>query len=117
MIVTLTLNPSLDRTLEVDRLIRGSVLRTSSPTLEAGGKGVNVARALSANGIPCLAVLPVGGGEGAELSVRLHSAGVDARLVPVAGRTRSNITVAEADGTVTKLNEPGSRSLRSSSAR
>ncbi|MEQ1736240.1 MAG: 1-phosphofructokinase [Rhodoglobus sp.] len=108
MIVTVTLNPSLDRTLEVERLVRGSVLRTSSPTLEAGGKGVNVSRALSANGIQSLAVLPVGGPEGAELSARLHSAGVDARLVPVTGRTRSNITVAEADGTVTKLNEPGS---------
>ena len=60
MIVTITLNPSLDRTLEIERLVRGSVLRTSSPTLEAGGKGVNVSRALAANGIPNLAVLPVG---------------------------------------------------------
>ena len=108
MIVTVTLNPSLDRTLEVDSLQRGSVLRTSEPTLEAGGKGVNVTRALAANGIPSIAVLPVGGGEGAELSALLDSAGVSTRLVPVAGRTRSNITVAEHDGTITKLNEPGS---------
>jgi len=108
VIVTVTLNPSLDRTLEVDTLRRGSVLRTSAPTLEAGGKGVNVTRALSANGIPSVAVLPVGGGEGAELTALLDSAGVSARLVPVAGRTRSNITIAERDGTITKLNEPGS---------
>ncbi len=107
MIVTVTLNPSLDRTLEVDRLTRGAVLRTSSPTLEAGGKGVNVTRALTANGVPSIAVLPVGGGEGAELSALLDAAGVSARYVPVSGRTRSNITLAEADGTVTKLNEPG----------
>lgn len=107
MIVTVTLNPSLDRTLEVARLERGAVLRTSSPTLEAGGKGVNVTRALTANGIPSIAVLPVGGGEGAELSARLDEAGVAARYVPVSGRTRSNITIAESDGTVTKLNEPG----------
>lgn len=107
MIVTITLNPSLDRTLDVDRLERGSVLRTSAPTIEAGGKGVNVTRALSANGIPSIAVLPVGGGEGAELSQLLELAGVSARLVPVSGRTRSNITICEADGTVTKLNEPG----------
>jgi 1-phosphofructokinase len=107
VIVTVTLNPSLDRTLEVERLDRGEVLRTSAPTLEAGGKGVNVTRALTVNGIPSIAVLPVGGGEGAELSELLASAGVSTRFVPVAGRTRSNITVAEADGTVTKLNEPG----------
>ena len=108
MIVTVTLNPSLDRTLEVETLERGAVLRTSTPRLDAGGKGVNVTRALAANGIPSIAVLPVGGSEGAELSGLLELAGVSTRLVPVSGRTRSNITVAEADGTVTKLNEPGS---------
>jgi 1-phosphofructokinase len=108
VIVTVTLNPSLDRTLEVDSLDRGAVLRTSEPTLEAGGKGVNVTRALTANGIESVAVLPVGGGEGAELTRLLDAAAVAARYVPVSGRTRSNISVSEADGTVTKLNEPGS---------
>lgn len=107
MIVTVTLNPSLDRTLEIERLERGAVLRTSTPTLEAGGKGVNVTRALVANGIQSTAVLPIGGGEGAELSRLLELDGVVARFVPVAGRTRSNITIAELDGTITKLNEPG----------
>jgi 1-phosphofructokinase len=108
VIVTVTLNPSLDRTLEVDALERGAVLRTSDPVLEAGGKGVNVTRALAANGIESVAVVPVGGGEGAELTSLLDAAAVAARYVPVSGRTRSNISVVEADGTVTKLNEPGS---------
>jgi 1-phosphofructokinase len=107
VIVTVTLNPSLDRTLLVDELERGSVLRTSAPTLEPGGKGVNVTRALTANGVASVAVLPVGGGEGAELSRLLDAAGVHSHFVPVKSRTRSNITVAESDGTVTKLNEPG----------
>lgn len=108
MIITVTLNPSLDRTLEVEHLTRGAVLRTSAPTLQAGGKGVNVTRALTANGIPSIAVLPVGGSEGSELTALLERAEVSTRLVPVAGRTRSNISLAERDGTVTKLNEPGS---------
>lgn len=108
MIVSVTLNPSLDRTVEVDRLERGAVLRTSAPILEPGGKGVNLTRALSRNGIDSVAVLPVGGPEGAELSALLDAAGVITRLVPVSGRTRSNLTVSEPDGTVTKLNEPGS---------
>ena len=107
MIVTVTLNPSLDRTLQVAQLERGAVLRTSAPTLEPGGKGVNVTRVLAANSVASVAVLPVGGGEGAELSRLLESAGVHAHFVPVKARTRSNITVAESDGTVTKLNEPG----------
>ena len=108
MIVTVTLNPSLDRTVEVDALVRGAVLRTSEPVVEPGGKGVNVTRALALNGTPSIAVLPVGGAEGAELSALLETAGVAARYVPVSGRTRSNLTVAEPNGVITKLNEPGS---------
>jgi 1-phosphofructokinase len=108
VIVTVTLNPSLDRTVEVDRLARGAVLRTSSPVLEPGGKGVNVTRALASNGCASVAVLPVGGAEGAELGALLDAAGISARLVTVSGRTRSNLTIAEPDGTITKLNEPGS---------
>ncbi len=108
MIVTVTLNPSLDRTVEVDALERGAVLRTSIPVIQPGGKGVNVTRALALNGTQSVAVLPVAGAEGAELSALLDDAGVSARYVPVSGRTRSNLTVAEPDGTVTKLNEPGS---------
>ena len=53
MIVTLTLNPSLDRTVDVESLERGAVVRTSEPTLEPGGKGVNVTRALHAKGTWC----------------------------------------------------------------
>jgi 1-phosphofructokinase len=108
VIVTLTLNPSLDRTVDVEALERGAVIRTSEPVLEPGGKGVNVTRALSANGVPSLAIVAVAGPEGAELSRLLERDGILCRFVPVSGRTRSNTTVCEPDGTVTKLNEPGS---------
>jgi 1-phosphofructokinase len=108
VIVTLTLNPSLDRTVDVESLERGGVIRTSEPVLEPGGKGVNVTRALSANGVPSLAILAVAGPEGAELGRLLERDGILCRFVPVSGRTRSNLTVSEPDGTVTKLNEPGS---------
>ena len=108
MIVTLTLNPSLDRTVEVESLERGAVIRTSEPVLEPGGKGVNVTRALSANAVSSLAIVPVAGPEGAELSRLLERDGILCRFVPVSGRTRSNTTVSEPDGTITKLNEPGS---------
>ncbi|EOD64807.1 1-phosphofructokinase, partial [Amycolatopsis vancoresmycina DSM 44592] len=46
MIVTVTPNPSLDRTLRLAELRRGEVLRASAVRLDPGGKGVNVARAL-----------------------------------------------------------------------
>lgn len=107
MIITVTLNPSLDRAIDLDRLVRGEVLRAAPARLDPGGKGVNVSRALLANGVPNTAVLPVGGEDGAHLIELLRTDKVDLLTVPVEGRTRSNITLAEPDGTVTKINEPG----------
>ena len=107
MIVTLTLNPSLDRTVEVPDLVRGGVIRASSGRVDPGGKGVNVARALLANGVEACAVLPVGGAVGRQLVELLEAEGVGMSAVPVAGATRSNLTISEPDGTVTKINEGG----------
>jgi 1-phosphofructokinase len=109
MIVTVTANPSLDRTIEVDRLRRGEVQRARASRVDPGGKGVNVSRALVAHGLPTRAVLATGGHAGAELLGLLDDAAVPVIEVPVAGGVRSNLTVAEADGTVTKLNESGPR--------
>lgn len=107
MIVTLTLNPSLDRTVEVPELVRGRVIRSSSRLLHPGGKGVNVARALLANGVEARAVLPVGGAVGRELVELLTQEGVDMTAVEVGATTRSNLTLSEPDGTVTKINVDG----------
>jgi 1-phosphofructokinase len=107
MIVTLTLNPSLDRTIEVPELVRGSVIRSSSRLLHPGGKGVNVARALLANGVDARAVLPVGGAVGRQLVELLLDEGVRMAAVEVGATTRSNLTLSEPDGTVTKINVDG----------
>ena len=107
MIITLTLNPSLDRTVELEELVRGQVLRAASSHVDPGGKGVNVTRALLANGVASRAVLPCGGEEGQHLVRLLQAEGVDPICVWIAGHTRSNLTLAEPDGTVTKINEPG----------
>ncbi|GLW10969.1 1-phosphofructokinase [Microtetraspora sp. NBRC 13810] len=107
MILTLTLNPSLDRTIEVGSLTRGAVIRAGTAHLDPGGKGVNVSRALLANSVRSCAVIPYGGDEGRRLVELLSAEGIDMITVPVAGTTRSNVTLAESDGTVTKINEPG----------
>jgi len=109
MILTVTLNPSLDRTVGVERLTRGEVIRATSASLDPGGKGVNVSRALLAHGVPAPALVPCGGDEGRQLVRLLEAEGVDVRAVPISGRTRSNVSLAEPDGTVTKINEPGPR--------
>ena len=107
MIVTLTPNPSIDRAVLIDALRRGEVHRATSSRIDPGGKGVNVSRALAAQGTDTVAVLPSGGPEGHLLDELLDSAGVAHASVPVAGTVRMNISVLEPDGTTTKLNEPG----------
>ncbi|MBO2465454.1 1-phosphofructokinase [Actinomadura violacea] len=107
MIVTLTLNPSLDRTIDVDRLVQGTMTRARSARIDPGGKGVNVSRALLANRAPTVAVVTSGGADGEQLVRLLEGDGIAVHAVPVAGRTRSNVTIVEPDGVVTKVNEPG----------
>lgn len=107
MIVTLTPNPSLDRTLEVEALHRGEVLRATTVRVDAGGKGINVARALKANGHAVRAVVPVGGHEGDHLVDTLAGLAIDVVAVPLAAAVRTNVSLVEPDGTVTKINAPG----------
>ena len=107
MITTVTPNPSVDWTIEIATLTRGAVHRTAGRHQEPSGKGVNVTRALTGNGVRSVAVLPVGGAEGAELEALLRSERVAYRAVPVAGSVRVNISLTEPDGTATKINAPG----------
>ena len=107
MILTVTPNPSVDRTVLVARLARGQVIRARRSWREPSGKGINVALALDRAGVAAAAVLPVGGPTGAELLQLLAVAGLTVHPVPVDGSIRANISIVEPDGTVTKLNEPG----------
>ncbi|MGW0282578.1 1-phosphofructokinase [Streptomyces sp. NPDC003236] len=107
MILTVTPNPSLDRTYEVPSLERGEVIRASGERMDPGGKGVNVSRAVAAAGRRTVAVLPLGGAPGALVAELLAGQGIEVAPVPVAGATRSNIALAEADGVLTKINAPG----------
>jgi len=106
MIVTVTPNPSIDRTVTLSGpLARGAVQRVSSVTTEPGGKGVNVARALTLAGLDAVAVLPAPATD--PLVTALHEAGVPFRCVPVTEPARTNLAITEPDGTTTKLNERG----------
>ncbi|MEV6959324.1 1-phosphofructokinase [Streptomyces sp. NPDC051207] len=107
MILTVTPNPSLDRTYEVPSLDRGAVVRATGERVDPGGKGVNVSRAVAAAGRRTVAVLPLGGAPGALVADLLDAQGIEVAPVPVAGATRSNIALAEADGVLTKINAPG----------
>jgi len=106
VIVTVTPNPSIDRTVEIDRLERGGLIRAHEATSEAAGKGLNVSRALHGQGQDTLAVLPVAR-ESAATYLALLADEVPTALISVLGSVRVNISLVEPDGTVTKVNEPG----------
>ncbi|MBF4614081.1 1-phosphofructokinase family hexose kinase [Curtobacterium sp. VKM Ac-1376] len=105
-IVTVTPNPSLDRTIELaGELQRGAVQRATSSTAEPGGKGVNVSRVVVASGGDTVAVLP--GDELDPVLLGLATRGIPTAALPIGAPLRSNVTVTEPTGTTTKLNEPG----------
>lgn len=106
-ILTVTPNPSLDRTYEIHVLERHAVLRADADRVDPGGKGVNVSRAVAAAGCRTVAVLPLGGPEGALLTRLLGELGIEVAGVPVGGSTRVNVSLAEPDGALTKINAPG----------
>ena len=107
MIVTLTANPSHDRTVTLSEPLRhGAVQRASSVLSQAGGKGVNISRASVAAGVPTLAVLPAPSHDD-PFVLELLAAGIDCRPVDHPGDLRVNITISDPDGTTTKLNSPG----------
>ena len=106
-ILTLTLNPALDLTVQLPRLEPGQVNRSEDMHTHAAGKGVNVAQVLADLGHQ----LTVGGFLGEDNLQAFETlfakrSFVDA-FIRVPGATRSNIKVAECDGRITDINGPG----------
>lgn len=108
MIYTVTLNPSIDRTLCLERLETGEVNRVETSRIDLAGKGVNVSLALRALGLPSVIMGLAGGVTGQILVQGLTDQGLACDFVSVGGETRSNITLIEREKHITtKLNEPG----------
>ena len=82
MIITLTPNPSVDRTVFLDDVVLGSVNRSQRRRSEPSGKGVNVALALHAHDVPVRAVVTAGGSVGVQLRQMLDTAGLDTVSFP-----------------------------------
>lgn len=111
MIVTLTANPSVDRTVELAApLERGEVQRAVRSGTDPGGKGVNVSRSVAAAGELTVAVLPVPQDDPLVLALREQQ--VPHRAVPVPAPCRVNLTVVGPGGVTTKINEHAEGRLR-----
>lgn len=95
MIVTITINPALDKSLVVEKLIPDKKLRCSNPTIEAGGGGINISKALQQSGGKSIAIFPSGGLNSNSLTQILETQNIAFKSIPVVNKTRENFIVTE----------------------
>ncbi|QOR39762.1 1-phosphofructokinase [Billgrantia diversa] len=106
-VLTLTLNPALDLSVGLERLVPGKVNRTRETHLTAAGKGVNVARVLADLGHDVTVSGFLGADNDGPFLRAFESMKVEDAFLRVPGETRINAKLAEADGRVTDINGPG----------
>jgi 1-phosphofructokinase len=110
MIATVTLNPTVDKSLTVRGFEIGKTNRGQVDRLDAGGKGINVAKALQGFGSPVCALGWVAGNNGRFILDALSAQGIASDFIKVPGETRINLKIHDPEkGTETELNEPGFR--------
>jgi 1-phosphofructokinase family hexose kinase len=107
LIVTLTINPAIDRTLSVDRLAFEDRAYINSSRHSAGGRGLNASSVIHAFGGETRAVLISGGASGKRLEALLQDCGYPIVVVPVKNAIRTNLTVTDKQGLTVNLNEIG----------
>ena len=108
MILTVTLNAAIDRTVAVPNFRLGHRHRAVESRTVAGGKGINVARALNLLGRPVIATGFVGGPTGRRVLEQLHSESVLTDFIQIAAETRINLAVIDpTSGEQTEINERG----------
>lgn len=94
-ILTITLNPTVDKSTSIDKLVPEKKLRCDQPKFEPGGGGINVSRGLRRLGFESTAFFPSGGRTGKLLESLLEKENVQSLAVPVSGETRENFIVVE----------------------
>ena len=107
MIVTLTINPAIDRIVSIDRLAFEDRAYINSSRESAGGRGINVSSVIHSFGGETLAVLISGGDSGKRLEGLLGKCGYRIAVVPVQNEIRTNLTITDKHGLTVNLNEPG----------
>jgi 1-phosphofructokinase family hexose kinase len=106
-ILTLTVNPAIDRIVTVDRLVFEDRAYILSTDFAAGGRGINAARVLKSFGAKILAITTSGGEGGRRLEEKLGHDGFPVELVKIKNHIRTNLTISDRQGLSVKLNEQG----------
>ena len=107
MILTVTLNPAIDKTYRVDELVLGHVNRMESIENIPGGKGINVGKILCECNCPVIATGFLGGYTGRWIEQRLKEMGLPCDFVSIGADTRCSMNVVADNGYVTEILEPG----------
>src|SRR6266481_3648899 len=109
LIVTLTMNPAIDRTIGVDRLAFDDRAYILSSKDWPGGRGINAACVIHSFGGKPLAIIPAGGERGERMEQFLCDCGFRVSPVPIKNDVRLNLTITDRHGLTIKLNEIGPR--------
>jgi len=107
LILTLTINPSVDRIVFVDRLVFEDRAYILSRSDSAGGRGINASRVLHSFGAKTLAIATSGGANGERLEKLLAKSSFPVKLVHIQQEIRTNFTITDKQGLTVKLNEQG----------
>lgn len=107
MIVTVTMNPAIDKTVDVEILERGGLNRIKHVELDAGGKGINVSKTIHEIGGSSIVTGFIAGNTGKIIKNVMDEWKIVSDFIEVFGETRTNTKVFEKQGDLTELNEPG----------
>jgi 1-phosphofructokinase len=107
MIITVTMNPAIDKTVDLEHMVQGGLNRVKNTIIDAGGKGINVSKTIKELGGETIATGFVGGSGGILIKKVLQDLGIQSDFVEIKNEVRTNLKVVEADGNVTEFNEPG----------
>lgn len=107
MIVTVTMNPAIDKTVDIDQLECGGLNRIKHVELDAGGKGINVSKTIHELGGNSIATGFIAGNTGKVIQNVMEEWQIQNDFIEVSGETRTNTKVFEKSGELTELNEPG----------
>jgi 1-phosphofructokinase family hexose kinase len=109
MFLCVSLNPAVDKRLQLKRLRPGNVNRAIQVSPAPGGKAAHVAMVLRTLGADPLWLGFAGGSTGAQLIEGLRGISIRVEAIPAIGCTRTNLEIIEEDGSVTEILEPGQR--------